>query len=85
MESIIGSVITGVLALLGVVITVSANNRRIENEVRTGQAVMQEQIADLTREVRKHNGFAEKIPVMQEQIRVANHRIEDLEKGRNHD
>ena len=46
----------------------------------TAQAVTDTKLEELTREVRKHNGFAEKIPVMQEQIKVINHCIEDLEK-----
>jgi hypothetical protein len=44
------------------------------------QAIMDTKLEELTREVRMHNNFAQKIPVMEEQIKVANHRIEDLEK-----
>ena len=46
------------------------------------QAIMDTKLEELTREVRMHNNFAQKIPVMEEQIKVANHRIEDLEKER---
>ena len=80
MESIIASMITGVLALVGVIVTNIASNRKTEQTLKTAQAVMDIKLEELTREVRKHNGFAEKIPVMQEQIKVMNHRIEDLEK-----
>lgn len=80
MASIIASMITGVLALVGVIVTNIASNRKTEQTLKTAQAVTDTKLEELTREVRKHNGFAEKIPVMQEQIKVMNHRIEDLEK-----
>ena len=68
METIITSVITGGITLLGVLI---ANSRT--------QAVMETKVDELTREVREHNGFARRMPVVEEQIKVINHRIEDLE------
>ena len=80
MASIIASMITGVLALVGVIVTNIASNRKTEQTLKTAQAVTDTKLEELTREVRKHNGFAEKIPVMQEQIKVINHCIEDLEK-----
>ena len=68
METIVAAIITGVVTLAGVLI---ANSK--------SQAVTDVKIEELTREVRKHNSFAEKIPVIEEQIKVANHRIDDLE------
>ena len=68
MESIITAVITGGITLLGVLI---ANSR--------SQAVMETRVEELTREVREHNNFARRMPVVEEQIKVINHRIEDLE------
>lgn len=68
MESIISALITGGITLLGVLI---ANNKT--------QAVMNEKVSELTREVREHNEFARRMPVVEEQIKVINHRIEDLE------
>lgn len=50
------------------------------SEVTKNQAVTDEKISELTREVREHNNFAKRMPVVEEQIKVANHRIEDLEK-----
>lgn len=47
-------------------------------------AVMKTEINELTREVRLHNGFAQRMPVVEEQIKVINHRIADLEKGEQH-
>ena len=82
MQEILVAVITCGLALVGVVITNVAGNRRAEEKLRIAQAVTDAKIEALTREVRKHNGFAEKMPVMQEQIKVINHRIADLENER---
>ena len=68
METIIASIITGCITLAGVLI---ANGK--------AQAVMETKVDELTREVREHNHFARRMPVVEEQIRVINHRIEDLE------
>lgn len=78
-QEIFVAIITGGLALVGVIITNVAGNRRAEEKLRIAQAVTDAKIDELTREVRKHNGFAEKMPVIQEQIKVINHRIADLE------
>lgn len=74
------AIIVGLLTLIGVIITNGKTNRDIEHKLETHQAVTDTKIDELTREVRRHNGFAEKIPVLQEQIRVVNHRITDLEQ-----
>lgn len=71
MDSIIAAVITGGVTLLGVIL---ANGK--------AQAVTETKLEELTREVRRHNGFAERMPVVEEQIKVINHRIEDLERGK---
>lgn len=68
MEAILTAVIGGGVTLIGVLI---ANSKT--------QAVMDEKILELTREVREHNNFAKRMPVVEEQIKVINHRIEDLE------
>lgn len=78
-EAITVALITGGLSLIGVIIASIAGNRRTEQKIQVAQAVTDTKIEELTREVRKHNGFAEKIPVMQEQIKVINHRLADLE------
>lgn len=80
MWDVIAAAITGVLALAGVIITNIASNRKIENNLQTSQAVTDCKIDELTREVREHNNFARRMPVVEEQIKVINHRIEDLEK-----
>ena len=79
MEGIIIAVISGVLTLVGVIITNASSNRAIESKLVTAQAVTDTKIDMLADEVRKHNNFAIEIPVMKEQIKVANHRIDDLE------
>ena len=68
-ESLLTALVTGGLTLLGVIIS---NNRR--------QAVTDTKVAELTREVREHNNFAKRVPVVEEQIKVINHRISDLEE-----
>lgn len=80
MESIIAAGITGGLALLGVIITNISSNRKMENQMAINQAVTNEKIENLTKEVTKHNSFAERMPVVEEQIKVINHRVDDLEK-----
>jgi len=78
-EAIIVALITGGLSLAGVVITCMATAKKNEATMKVSQAVTETKIDELTREVRLHNGFAEKIPVIQEQIKVINHRLDDLE------
>lgn len=79
-EAIVVALITGGLSLAGVVITCIATARKTERAAAVAQAVTDTKIVELTREVRLHNGFAEKIPVIQEQIKVINNRIHDLEQ-----
>ena len=68
MNEIIVALITGGITLLGVLIS---NGK--------AQAVTDTKIEELTREVREHNNFARRVPVLEEQMKVANHRIQDLE------
>ena len=70
MTSIISAIIAGAVTLIGVLI---ANGK--------SQAVTETKLDELTREVREHNGFARRMPVVEEQIRVINHRLSDLEHG----
>ena len=78
-EAILVALITGGLSLCGVVITCLATARKSERAAAIAQAVTDIKLDELTREVRQHNDFAKRMPVMEEQIRVINHRIEDLE------
>lgn len=79
MESIIVAIITGGLSLIGVVFTNIKSNKDIEHKLSIQQAVTDTKIEELTREVRAHNNFAQRVPVLEEQIKVINHRINDLE------
>jgi hypothetical protein len=78
-EAIITAIITGGVSLIGVVVTCLMTARKTENTMRINQAVTDTKIDELTREVREHNGFARRMPVVEEQIKVINHRIDDLE------
>lgn len=79
-ESIIVALITGGLSLIGTIITVVVTNNKTQNKMAQSQAVLQTEVTELTREVREHNGFARRMPVVEEQIKVINHRIDDLEQ-----
>ena len=72
MTGIISAIIAGAVTLIGVLI---ANGK--------SQAVTDTKLEELTREVREHNTFARRVPMLEEQMKVANHRIADLEKERN--
>ena len=73
------SIAVGILTLIGVVITNNKANREIEHKLEMAQAVTETRIDELTREVREHNNFARRMPVVEEQIKVINHRVADLE------
>ena len=83
-EAIVVALITGGLSLAGVVITCAVTARKNETAMRISQAVTDTKIDELTREVRQHNGFAQRMPVVEEQIKVINHRIGDLEEYHKH-
>ena len=78
-EAILVALITGGLSLVGVVITCAVTARKNETNMKISQAVTDTKIDELTREVRSHNNFAQRMPVVEEQIKVINHRIGDLE------
>jgi len=82
-ESIIVALITGGLSLAGVVTTCLATAKKSEKAAAVAQAVTDTKIEELTREVRAHNNFAQRMPVVEEQIKVINHRVGDLEKYHN--
>ena len=88
---LIGTLITAIGSLTAVIVTNRANNEKmlhqmelqqvnIRAELKQAQAVMDTKIDELTREVREHNNFAKRMPVIEEQIKVANHMIENLER-----
>ncbi len=79
-DAILVALISGVMSLAGVVISSFATARRTTSGIQTAQAVTDTKIDELTREVREHNGFARRMPVVEEQIKVINHRLTDLER-----
>ena len=81
MDAVIVALITGGCSVVGVIITTLTTSRRTEQRMATAQAVTDTKIEELTREVREHNNFAKRVPVLEEQIKVANHRIADLEEA----
>lgn len=81
MDAIIVALITGGCSVVGVIITTLTTSRRTEQRMATAQAVTDTKIEELTREVREHNNFAKRVPVLEEQIKDANHRIADLEEA----
>ena len=85
-EAIIVAIIIGGLSLIGVIVsnnrTAQSMDKSMDAKLDKQQAVTETKLEELTREVRAHNNFAQRVPVLEEQIKVANHRIEDLEKER---
>ena len=79
-ESILVALIPGCLSLMGVVISSRTSSRKTEQSIQTSMAVTDTKLDELTREVRTHNHFAQRMPVVEEQIKVINHRIGDLEQ-----
>lgn len=79
-EAVVVALISAGVSLAGVVISALVAARKNENIIRISQAVTDTKIEELTREVREHNGFARRMPVVEEQIKVINHRLADLER-----
>lgn len=80
MEGIIASIITSVLALVGVIITNARSNQAIETKLEIAQAVTDEKLDRLTEEVRKHNNFAARMPVVEEQVKHLNKEVEEIKE-----
>lgn len=81
-EAIIVAIITGGLSLIATIVSNNRTAQSMDAKLDKQQAVTETKLEELTREVRAHNNFAQRVPVLEEQIKVANHRIEDLEKKR---
>lgn len=80
-EAVAVALLTGGMSLLGVVITCMATARKTEKAQAVAQAITDTKIDELTREVRAHNGFAQRLPVVEHEIKVLNHRVQALERG----
>lgn len=78
---LLGSVIVAVIGYFGVTSTNRSANDKMLSSIQTAQAVTDTKIEALTEEVKKHNNFAQQIPMMQEQIKDISRRVDDLERG----
>lgn len=85
MTEIVIALITALGSIIAVILTNKSANDKMMHSLNTNQAVTDTRIEELTREVRAHNRFAERMPVVEEQIKVINHRIDDLEQYHKHE
>lgn len=83
--TLVGVIITGISSVIAVVLTNNKSNREVDAKLDRQQAVTDTKLEELTREVRMHNSFAERIPVIETQMKSANRRIGDLERKVEHD
>ncbi len=79
-EAIIVGIIAAVASIIAAIVTSRATQNKVSADLKTSDAVQNEKIENLRKSVEKHNGFAQKIPVLEEKIKVANNRIGDLER-----
>lgn len=79
--SIIVALVTGGFTLLGTAITVIMTSKKTDETFRIAQTKMETQLTELTREVREHNNFARRVPVVEQQIEDIKRRIDDIERG----
>ena len=80
MEAIIVAIITGGLSLIGIIITCIMSNRKIEQKLELSQAITNTKLEELTREVREHNNFARRMPVVENEIKHMEDDIHKLQK-----
>ena len=78
-EAVMVAMITGGISLVGTILTIMATSKKTDENLRVNQAVTDTKIEELTREVREHNNFAQRLPVVEEQIKSLNKRVEGLE------
>lgn len=76
---IIVAIISSVASLAGVIITVSAQSKKFEEQMKVAQAVTDTKLEELTREVRLHNGFAQRMPVVENDVKTIYKRLDRLE------
>ncbi|MGM9635162.1 MAG: hypothetical protein ACI3YE_03325 [Candidatus Avispirillum sp.] len=79
MTEIIVAVITGIATVLAVIFTNSRSSRDMDAKLDKAQAITETKLDELTREVRIHNGFAQRVPVLEEQMRSTDNRLKNLE------
>lgn len=79
-ETILVALITGGLALIGVIITNASANAKMTQQIEKAQAITDTKLDALTREVREHNNFAKRVPVLEERMNAADRRLGTLER-----
>lgn len=79
-ETIIVALISGGLTLFGTILTVMAGNKKIDENLKVSQAITETKLETLTEEVRKHNNFATRIPVIENDIETLYKKVSDLER-----
>ena len=80
MIEIIIALITGVCSVVGVIITTSASSRKLQQQLEVNQAVVNTKIENLTEEVRKHNNFTVRVPILEEQVATIQEEIKELKR-----
>ena len=78
MAEIIIALITGVCSILGVIVTTSASNRKLQHQLEVNQAVVNTKLEGLTEEVRKHNNFTVRVPILEEQVATLQEEVKEL-------
>lgn len=81
-SAIVVSMVTGGFSLIGIIITNVLSNRKIEHQLEVHQVVTETKLENLTNEVRKHNNFASRVPVIEKDIEYLKHEVEDLKGGK---
>lgn len=79
-EGVLAALITGGLSLVGVIVSGLLTAKKTEAAMKVAQAVTDTKLEELTREVREHNNFAQRVPVVEEQVKAINHRVGNLEQ-----
>ena len=79
-DAVLAAMITGTIALIGTIITNLTQSNKTRTEMRVVQAETRKDLQYLTEEVRRHNNFAQRMPVVEEQIKAVNRRLDDLER-----
>lgn len=79
-DAVIVGLLAAVASIIAAIVTSRATQNKVSQDLKTSDAVQNEKIENLRKSVEKHNGFAQKIPVIEEKIKVANNRIADLER-----
>lgn len=79
-DAVIVGIIAAIASVIAAVLTSRSTQSKVQESLKTSDAVQNEKIDQLRKSVDKHNNFAQRIPVIEEKISVANHRIDDLER-----